>query len=87
MGLYAGCDLHAKSNYWGVVDGEGRRVFKKKVGNEGEKILEMLKRFGGGSRVDLQLVLVGGSFDGRGVSGAFGESGEDAEVWGVEVWG
>ena len=26
MGLYAGCDLHAKSNYWGVVDGEGKRV-------------------------------------------------------------
>ncbi len=47
MGLYAGCDLHAKSNYWGVVDGEGRRVFKKKVGNDGEKILEMLERFRG----------------------------------------
>ena len=47
MGLYAGCDLHAKSNDWGVVDEEGRRVFKKKVGEEGEKILEMRERFGG----------------------------------------
>ena len=34
MGLYAGCDLHAKSNYWGIVDGEGKRVFKKKLRND-----------------------------------------------------
>jgi len=34
MGLYAGCDLHAKSNYWGVVDGKGRGVFKKKLRND-----------------------------------------------------
>jgi hypothetical protein len=47
MGWYAGCDLHAKSNYWGMVDGEGKRVFKKKVGNDGERILEMLERFRG----------------------------------------
>ena len=43
MRLYGGCDLHAKSNYWGIVDGEGKRVFKKKVGNDGERILGVLE--------------------------------------------
>jgi len=47
MGLYAGCDLHAKSNYWGLVDGEGKRVFKKKLRNDGGAILEMLRVFQG----------------------------------------
>ena len=47
MGLYAGCDLHARSNYWGIVDGGGKRVFKKKLANEPEQILEMLGRVGG----------------------------------------
>ena len=26
MRLHAGCDLHARSNHWGIVDGEGRRT-------------------------------------------------------------
>jgi len=47
MGLYAGCDLHAKSNFWGVVDGEGKRVFKKKLGNDPDRILEVLRPFQG----------------------------------------
>lgn len=47
MGLYAGCDLHAKSNYWGILDETRKRVFKKKLGNDPEQILEMLGRFNG----------------------------------------
>jgi hypothetical protein len=31
--LYAGCDLHGNSNLIGVSDGEGKRVFKKKLSN------------------------------------------------------
>jgi transposase len=34
-------------NYWGIVDGEGKRVFKKKLANDPEQNLEMLGRFGG----------------------------------------
>jgi len=59
MGLYAGCDLHAKSNFWGIVDGEGKRVFKKRVGNDGERILEILERFRG----DLVGVVVESTFN------------------------
>jgi len=59
MGLYAGCDLHAKSNYWGVVDGEGKRVFKKKLRNDAGAILEMLRGMGG----DLVGVVVESTFN------------------------
>jgi hypothetical protein len=27
--LYAGCDLHGNNNLIGIIDGEGKRVFKK----------------------------------------------------------
>ena len=33
--LYAGCDLHGNSNLMGIVDAEGKRVFKKKLSNSG----------------------------------------------------
>jgi transposase len=59
MGLYAGCDLHAKSNYWGVVDGEGKRVFRKKLRNDAGAILEMLRGMGG----DLVGVVVESTFN------------------------
>jgi transposase len=59
MGLYAGCDLHAKSNYWGVVDGEGKRVYKKRLRNEPGAILEMLRVF----REDLVGVVVESTFN------------------------
>ena len=32
--LYAGCDLHGNNNFIGIVDGEGKRVFKKKLSND-----------------------------------------------------
>ncbi len=32
--LYAGCDLHGNNNLIGIVDGEGKRVFKKKLPND-----------------------------------------------------
>lgn len=30
-GLYAGFDLHGNSNYLGIIDGDGKRVFGKKL--------------------------------------------------------
>jgi len=32
--LYAGCDLHGNNNVIGIVDGEGKRIFKKRLSNE-----------------------------------------------------
>jgi transposase len=43
--LYAGCDLHSNSNLLGVIDGQGRRVFKKKLSNDMGWIREALVPF------------------------------------------
>jgi hypothetical protein len=38
--LYAGCDLHGNSNLIGIVDAEGKRVFKKKLSNDPESCVK-----------------------------------------------
>jgi len=38
MRLYAAFDLHSNNSYLGVVDENGKRVFKKKLRNDGETI-------------------------------------------------
>ena len=43
--LYAGCDLHGNSNLIGIVDGEGKRVFKKKLSNDFSLVRDTLKPF------------------------------------------
>jgi transposase len=43
--LYAGCDLHSNSNLVGVIDGQGKRVFKKKLSNDMGWIREALVPF------------------------------------------
>ena len=45
MELYAGIDLHASNNFIGVIDENGKRVFKRKLPNIPEEILENLGRF------------------------------------------
>lgn len=42
MRLYAGCDLHSSNTYLGIVDEDGKRVFKKKLPNDREIILSAL---------------------------------------------
>ena len=32
--LYAECDLHGNSNFLGILDGRGKRVFSKKLAND-----------------------------------------------------
>jgi transposase len=44
-GLYAGCDLHGNNNFIGVVDGEGKRVFNKKLPNDLLVVRETLRPF------------------------------------------
>jgi len=43
--LYAGSDLHGNNNLIGIVDGEGKRIFKKRLPNEPQLILEVLKAY------------------------------------------
>jgi len=43
--LYAGYDLHGNNNLIGIIDGEGRRVFKKKLSNDLALVRDTLKPF------------------------------------------
>lgn len=43
--LYAGCDLHGNNNLLGIIDGEGKRVFKKKLSNDLVLIRDTLEPF------------------------------------------
>jgi transposase len=43
--LYAGCDLHGNSNFIGVIDGEGKRIFKRKLSNDLSLVRDTLKPF------------------------------------------
>jgi transposase len=43
MKLYAAFDLHANNNFHAVMDQDGRRVFQKKLPNDLEVILDVLK--------------------------------------------
>jgi transposase len=45
--LYAGCDLHGNSNLIGIVDGEGKRVFKRKLSNDLSLVRDTLEPFQG----------------------------------------
>jgi transposase len=45
MALYTGFDLHSNNNYLGIVDHEGKRIFRRKLLNHPEQILEALNPF------------------------------------------
>ncbi len=45
MELYAGLDLHSRNTYIGIMDKELNRVFKKRVPNHLEHILQTLDSF------------------------------------------
>jgi transposase len=75
--LYAGCDLHGNNNLIGIIDGEGKRVFKRKLSNDLALIHDTLKPF----KKELAGIVVGSTYnwywmvDGlmeQGVQGAFG---------------
>lgn len=42
MQLYTGMDLHSSNTYVGIVDEKGTRVFKRRLPNEGQRIVEAL---------------------------------------------
>jgi len=43
--LYAGSDLHGNNNFVGIVDEQGRRIFKKRLPNDPQLILEGLRPY------------------------------------------
>lgn len=45
MKLYTGFDLHSTNNYLAIIDKNGKRVFKKKLPNDPEKILDTLRPY------------------------------------------
>jgi transposase len=46
-GLYTGSDLHDNSNFLGIINAHGKRVFKKKLPNELALIRKTLQPFQG----------------------------------------
>ena len=86
--LYAGCGLHGNNNLIGIIDGEGRRVFKKKLSNDLALVRDTLKPFqeelvGIAVESTYKLVLDGGWADGEGVSGPPGQSFSDSAIFRV----
>jgi transposase len=59
MAVYAGIDLHSTNSYVAVVDGEGKKVYKKKLSNDGALILEGLEPY----RRDLKGVVIESTFN------------------------
>ncbi len=45
MKLYTGFDLHSTNNYLAIIDKNGKRVFKMKLSNDPEKILDTLRPY------------------------------------------
>jgi len=45
MQLYTAFDLHSNNSYLGIIDEDGKRVFKRKLSNDPEVILESLRLF------------------------------------------
>jgi transposase len=45
MELYTGLDLHSSNCYLGIIDDTGKKIFKQKLPNERERILEALKPY------------------------------------------
>jgi hypothetical protein len=45
MALYTGFDLHSTNSYLGIIDEDGKRIWKKKLRNDPGLISTTLRRF------------------------------------------
>lgn len=45
MKLYTAFDLHSSNNYLGIIDGNGKRIFKRKLPNDPKYILAALRPY------------------------------------------
>lgn len=64
MKLYAGSDLHSSNTYLGLKDADGKRVFKMKLPNDREAVLNTLNPYKNDTAAK-NLRLRGASFSGR----------------------
>jgi hypothetical protein len=46
--LYAGSDLHGNNNLIGILDEQGRRIFKKRLPNDPQLIRDVFKPYKSG---------------------------------------
>lgn len=59
MSVYAGIDLHSTNSYLAVINGEGKKVYKKKLPNDGAVLLAGLEPYRG----DLKGVVIESTFN------------------------
>jgi transposase len=59
MKLYGGIDLHCNNNYLGIIDKKDKRVFQKKLPNDLETVLKVLKPY----RKDMEGIAVESTFN------------------------
>ena len=59
MKMYAGFDLHSNNSYLGIIDENGRRVFKQKLRNEPELIVTVLNPY----KSDIEGIVVESTFN------------------------
>ena len=76
MELYAGIDLHSNNSFFGILDHEGKRVFKARVMNDSQTILSTLAPF----RQDLASVAVESTFNWYWLVDLLMENGYDARL-------
>jgi transposase len=43
--LYAGSDLHGNNNLLGIIDGQGKRIYEKRLSNDSQLVREVLKPY------------------------------------------
>lgn len=43
--MYTAFDLHSNNSYLGIIDGNGKRIYKRKLQNDPAQITETLKPF------------------------------------------
>ncbi len=47
MGLYTAFDLHSNNSYLGIIDEDGKRVFRRKLQNDEGLMVKVLNPFKG----------------------------------------
>jgi transposase len=91
MALYTGFDLHSTNTYVGIIDEDGKRIWKKNLRNDPNLILAALNPF----KEDIAGVVVESNFNWYravdlliegGIQGAFGQSLSDPAVFRTKAW-
>ena len=90
MQLYTGFDLHSSNSYVGIIDENGKRVFKKKLPNDPEQIVSTLEPY----KDTIIGIVVESTYNwywlvdiyGGRISGSFRQSDGDSEIQWPQVF-